>query len=174
MLFDRTRLQDSSARDDESASPKQGRNRETSSRPLVCMIFFFASQMSRNLQENTSQSSSDDGSPTQSSPVHRLDTLLSDVRPHAHRSPYITRFETLPVEMAPPGRPRGTSRESMHDTLLLVNFKNKWAWEQWLQTKEWQRFMERTEEERVFRRMPHVRCASSLQGLRDPLDVLFS
>ena len=174
MLFDRTRSQDGDVRDNAHPSQAPGdRSRESSNRPLVCMIFFFASQMPRNLQQNTSQESDGQGK-TQPAPVHRLDTLLSDVRPQAHRSPYVTRFETLPVEMAPPGRLRGTSRESMHDTLLLVNFKNKWAWEQWIQTKEWQSFMKKTETEGVFRRMPHVRCASSLRGLRDPVDVLLS
>ena len=32
--------------------------------------------------------------------------------------------------------------------------------------------MEGTERERVFRRIPHVRCARSLKGLGDPAEVL--
>ncbi|OJD27597.1 hypothetical protein ACJ73_01000 [Blastomyces percursus] len=59
--------------------------------------------------------------------VRRLDNLLSEVQEHAHASPLVTKFETIAVEMAPPGRPRGTTREAMHDTLLLVNFKNEQA-----------------------------------------------
>jgi hypothetical protein len=56
--------------------------------------------------------------------------------------------------------------------MLLVGFPHKRAWEQWIMTKEWQRFMRQTEEEQVFRRDPRVRCASSLKGLSDPMDVL--
>ncbi|KAL2010269.1 hypothetical protein VTN00DRAFT_6076 [Thermoascus crustaceus] len=149
--------------------------REDSTRPLACMIFFFASQMTRNLETKmvAVPESEKDGHQSSIS-VHRLDTLLSEVQQHAKASPYVTRFESIPVEMPPPGRPKGTTREEMHDILLLASFKNKWAWEQWIQTKEWQRFMQQTEKEGVFRRIPHVRCASSLKGLRDPIDVLTS
>lgn len=145
-----------------------------SDKPLSCMIFFFASQMTRNLQEPENSASLEMTTENTDSAhrVHRLDSLLAEVRQHAERSPYVTRFEAIPVEMAPPGRPRGTSREEMHDTLLLASFKNKKAWQQWTQTPEWQRFMQRTEQDAVFRRIPHVRCAHSLKGLRNPFEVL--
>ena len=63
-------------------------------------------------------------------------------------------------------------RETMHDTMLLMKFRSKKAREEWIETKEWQQFMEKTENEGVFRRIPHVRCAGSLKGLRDPMEVL--
>ncbi|KAK2796504.1 hypothetical protein FQN50_009517 [Emmonsiellopsis sp. PD_5] len=176
MLFQTTRSKEGSKDGEQAANvatPGKARGK-----PLVCMIFFFASQMSHNI-ETAKPAVADANSPptpSQSEPsmVHRLDTLLSEVQGHARANPLVTKFETIPVEMAPPGRPRGTTRESMHDTLLLVNFQNKQAWRQWIQTKEWQEFMQRTERELVFRRLPHVRCANSLKGLRDPLEVLLA
>ncbi|EEH32981.2 hypothetical protein PAAG_04034 [Paracoccidioides lutzii Pb01] len=151
-------------------------NPKPSEKPLVCVIYFFASQMSRNIQAAIPPPGVNSTSSTQTEPrkVHQLDNLLSKVQHHAHLSPLITKFETIPVEMAPPGRPRGTSREAMHDTLLLVNFKSKQAWREWVQTKEWQEFMQRTEKEAVFRRLPHVTCANSLKGLRNPIEVLMA
>ncbi|PGH09990.1 hypothetical protein GX51_00256 [Blastomyces parvus] len=150
-------------------------NPEMGGKPLVCVIFFFASQMSRHIQTARIppgvEPPSDQSGPPK---VHRLDNLLSEVQEHADASPLVTKFETLPVEMAPPGRPRGTTREAMHDTLLLANFKNKEAWREWIQTKEWQDFMQKTEREGVFRRLPHVTCANSLKGLRNPLEVLMA
>ena len=145
---------------------------KTEEKPLTCMIYFFASQMARNIQEvkdsRVTSSLGDKNSPVY---AHRLDTLLSEVKYHARLSPFVTHFETFPVEMPPPGKPKNTSREEMHDTMLVVKFPHKRAWEQWVMTKEWQRFMEKTEREQVFRRTPHVRCASSLRGLHDPDEV---
>ncbi|KKZ63685.1 hypothetical protein EMCG_01992 [[Emmonsia] crescens] len=151
-------------------------NLETVGKPLVCVIFFFASQMSRNIQTARAPPGVDPPFNNRSEPpkVHRLDNLLSEVQEHAQVSPLVTKFETFPVEMAPPGRPRGTTREAMHDTMLLVNFKNKQAWKEWIQTKEWQNFMQKTEKEAVFRRLPHVTCANSLKGLRNPVEVLMA
>lgn len=103
-----------------------------------------------------------------------MDTLLAQVQKHANRSPYVTRFEPIPVEMAPPGRPAGTSRDEMHDILLLASFKDKSAWQKWIATPEWQQFMQKTENEAVFRRIPHVRCAHSLKGLRNTFEVLMA
>ncbi|OJD13808.1 hypothetical protein AJ78_05765 [Emergomyces pasteurianus Ep9510] len=156
--------------------PENTETIETGGKPLVCVIFFFASQMSRNIQTarvapDVVLSSNNRSEPPK---VHRLDNLLSEVQEHAQVSPLVTKFETFPVEMAPPGRPRGTTREAMHDTMLLVNFKNKQAWKEWVQTKEWQDFMQKTEKEGVFRRLPHVTCANSLKGLRNPLEVLMA
>ena len=62
--------------------------------------------------------------------------------------------------------------DAVHDTLLLMKFRSKHAREEWIRTKEWVEFMEKTEDEGVFRRIPHVRCAGSLRGLSDPMDVL--
>ncbi|PGH05942.1 hypothetical protein AJ80_08254 [Polytolypa hystricis UAMH7299] len=175
MLFQRAAPKGKSGSDSEDPGPKEIRN--TYERPLVCMIYFFASQMPRNIEsitppkEGVLPMGARQGDTLQ---VHRLDSLLSEVQYHARLSRLVTRFETFPVEMPPPGIPRGMSREYMHDTLLLVSFRNKHAWEQWILTKPWQKFMERTEQEGVFRRIPHVRCAGSLKGLRDPLEVLMS
>lgn len=158
MLLDRTTV-------GEEASAKQ---KETPDQPLTCMIYFFASQMSRHIQTPAP--------PAQ--PTHRLDTLLKKMSTHAAFSPLITRFETFPVELPPqpPGplkrKTTVPNRDLMHDTLLLVNFRSRRAREEWIQTREWMEFMERTEREGVFRRVPHVRCAGSLRGLSDPREVL--
>jgi hypothetical protein len=166
MLFDKARKYGATGGDDSN---------EHHGKPLSCTIFFFASQMSRNLEEvNSSSTELTNGATRSSARVHRLDTLLSQIQLHADRSPYVTRFEAVPVEMAPPGRPQGTSREEMHDTLLFASFKSKRAWENWIQTPEWQQFMQSTEKEGVFRRIPHVACAHSLKGLRNPLEVLMA
>ncbi|OKL63951.1 hypothetical protein UA08_00675 [Talaromyces atroroseus] len=166
MLFDKTRNHLNSL---ESSAP--GRNH---GKPLACIIFFFASQMSCNLQRPATSSDATDGAAMQQPRIHRLDVLLAQVGEHAHRSPYVTRFEPIPVEMAPPGRPAGTSRAEMHDTLLLASFKDKAAWQKWIVTPAWQQFMASTENEAVFRRIPHVRCAHSLKGLRNALEILMA
>src|SRR4051794_27728242 len=119
MLFDKVR----------KYSPSKENTKEDSKKPLACMIFFFASQMSQNLEERRGSSiEPSDRTVSDGKRTHRLDTLLSEVQQHAYQSPHVTRFEAIPVEMAPPGRPRGTTLEEMHDTLLLASFKNKWAW----------------------------------------------
>lgn len=84
--------------------------------------------------------------------AHRLDVLLAEVGEHASRNPYVTHSEPIPVEMLPPGRPTGASRDEMHDVLLLASLKDRAAWQKWIETPEWQRFMQRTESEAVFRR----------------------
>lgn len=157
MLLERTTV-----REDET------RQKETPDQPLTCMIYFFASQMSRHIQTPAPPAP----------PTHRLDTLLKKISTHAAFSPLITRFETFPVEMPPqpPGPPKTRTtvpdRDLMHDTLLLVNFRSRRAREEWIQTREWMEFMARSEREGVFRRVPHVRCAGSLRGLSDPREVL--
>ena len=146
---------------------------EKPDQPLTCMIYFFASQMSRNIQTIPP---SEQRSPTDRRPVptHRLDSLLTRMGAHAAFSPLITHFETFPVEVpGPPGRRRSMPpRGSVHDTMLLMRFRSKRAREEWIESREWQEFMEKTENEGVFRRIPHVRCAGSLMGLRDPMEVL--
>jgi hypothetical protein len=133
------------------------------------MMYFFASQMSRNMQF----SSSSDSDKNLHTPIHPLDKLLSKVGVHAAFSPLVTQFETFPVEIPqPPGRRSKMPREVNHDTMLLVKFRSKQAREEWIATKEWREFMEKTEREGVFRRIPHVRCAGSLRGLSDPMEVL--
>lgn len=143
-------------------------------KPLSCMIFFFASQMLSNLETPAASTGSTDESRMPRTRAHRLDVLLAEVGEYANRSPYVTRFEPIPVEMSPPGRPTGTSRDEMHDVLLLASFKDKTAWQKWIETPEWQRFMQRTENEAVFRRLPHVRCAHSHKGLRNTLEILMA
>lgn len=166
MLFDKTRNHRHNL---DSLTPS--RHHEN---PLACIIFFFASQMSSNLQSPTTPADPADRTLTQRNRTHRLDVLLSQVQEHANRSPYVTRFESIPVEMSPPGRPAGTSRDEMHDILLLASFKDKVSWQKWIETPEWQRFMQTTENEAVFRRIPHVRCAHSLKGLRNTLEILMA
>jgi hypothetical protein len=133
----------------------------TNERPLMCMMYFFASQMNWNISTSST--------PEQ----HPLDKLLSKVGIHAAFSPHVTQFETFPVEIPqPPGRKSKVSREVNHDTMLFMKFRSKRAREEWIATKEWREFMEKTESEGVFRRIPHVRCAGSLRGLSDPMEVL--
>jgi hypothetical protein len=132
------------------------------------MMYFFASQMRQNMQPAVD---SDKTLPT--TQTHPLDRLLSKISTHAAFSPLITRFETFPVETPlPPGRRPQAPRDVNHDTLLLVKFRSARAREEWIRTREWREFMERTEREAVFRRLPHVRCAGSLKGLGDPMEVL--
>ncbi|KUL92158.1 hypothetical protein ZTR_02522 [Talaromyces verruculosus] len=164
MLFTKNR---SNSDEPEESSRKHGK-------PLSCMIFFFASQMLSNLESPAASAGSADESRISRTRAHRLDVLLAEVGEHANHSPYVTRFEPIPVEMSPPGRPTGTSRDEMHDVLLLASFKDKTAWRKWIETPEWQRFMQRTENEAVFRRIPHVRCAHSHKGLRNTLEILMA
>ncbi len=141
--------------------------KEDAEQPLTCMFYFFASQMNRNIQTRPPQD--------QSPQVHPLNKLLSKVGTHAAFSPLVTQFETFPVEIPElhmPGRKPLLPKEIMHDTMLLMKFRSKRAREEWIATREWIEFMEKTESEGVFRRMPHVRCAKSLRGLSDPMEVL--
>lgn len=150
-------------------------SRHEKEKPLACIIFFFASQMTYNLQTTPATGlNSENAAGKCEARNHQLDSLLAEVREHANQSPYVTRFEAIPVEIAPPGRPRGTSSQEMHDTLLLASFKSKNAWGQWIQTSEWKHFMQETADKGVFRRIPHVRCAHSLKGLRNPFEVLMA
>ena len=131
-------------------------------------MYFFAAQMRQNMQP-----AADSDQTLQTSQTHPLDKLLAKVSTHAAFSPLIARFETFPVEISvPPGRRLLAPREVNHDTLLLVKFRNARARDEWIRTREWQEFMERTERDRVFRRLPHVRCARSLKGLGDPMECL--
>ena len=127
------------------------------------MMYFFVSQMSWNMQ-----------TPDEAPPAHPLDKLLARLGVHAAFSPLVTQFETFPVEIPqPPGTRRSkVPKEVMHDTMLLIKFRSKRAREEWIATKEWGEFREKTESEGVFRRLPHVRCAGTLRGLSDPMEVL--
>lgn len=144
--------------------------------PLTCMIYFFASQMGRNIQTAPVPSNGRSASVDINHSVHRLDTLLAKIGIHASFSPLITRFDTFPVEIteaaAQSKRRKRPLETTVHDTMLLVKFRSAKAREEWIATREWREFMQQTETEDVFRRMPHVRCARSLKGLRDPIEVL--
>ena len=163
ILFQRTGL--SRDGDKDVAKP------DDAEQPLTCMIYFFASQMRRNIQTPLPHEIQ-----SRTAPAHRLDTMLAKVGMHAAYSPLISRFETFPVEIPEaPGLSKKApkvSRDQMHDTMLLMKFRSKRAREEWIATREWQEFMQKTEQEGVFRRIPHVRCARSLKGLMDPIDVL--
>lgn len=146
-------------------------------RPLTCMFLFFASQMHRNIQAADPDLVRRGVMPDQ--PTHQLDSMLARVGMHAVHSPLISKFQTFPVEI--PSGAGSTSefsedatsmREEFHDTVMMMKFRDKRAREEWIATREWQAFMRDTEVNDVFRRMPHVRCASSARGLMDPWDSL--
>ncbi|KIW20380.1 hypothetical protein PV08_00955 [Exophiala spinifera] len=175
MLLRRTDTDATSAARDANGQQKVNNQMADSQRPLTCMFYFFASQMKRNIQRADEDLVQRGKLPDE--PIHRLDTMIARLRMHAAYSPHITKFETYPVEIpdaAPTWlkRPPRPSPEEVHDTVMLMKFRNKGAREEWIATKEWQEFMTKTEGEQVFRRMPHVRCASSLRGLMDPVDIL--
>lgn len=173
MYLDRTQKYDRMVAEKEGGAGKAN----DSEQPLTCMIYFFASQMTRHLQQQNAEIR--EGNGNSKPPIHRLDALLSRIGVHAAFSPHVTRFETFPVEIPPTaGNPKRKddepSKESMHDTMLLVKFRSKRAREEWIATPEWMEFMEKTDKEGVFRRIPHVRCARSLKGLRDPVEILMA
>lgn len=62
----------------------------------------------------------------------------------------------------------------MQDEMLLVDFKNAQAWNEWVQTKEWQDFMQKTEKGGVFRCLHHEACTNSLRGLRGPIGAIMA
>jgi hypothetical protein len=187
MLFDKTRVIDKLDAEPSSTSPPTPEAKDGSApsalpafqsreqeKPLTCMIYFFASQMSRNVQP-TPQAPSTFPPQAPPPPTHRLDTLLTTLRTHALLHPnLVTRFDLLPVEIPWPNMKKKPQlpKESMHDTLLLVKFRSAQAREAFIATRGWSEFMEKTEKEGVFRRVPHVRCARTIKGLRDPIEVL--
>lgn len=139
--------------------------------PLTCMIYFFATQMRQNSRVVDTY--------TAPAPAtHPLDALLARIGTHAAFSPLVMHFETFPVEVTLSGPPsshrsRGLlPRDVNHDTLLLISFRSARAREEWIRTREWHEFMERTERDGVFRRLPHVRCAGSVRGLGNVREVL--
>lgn len=173
MLLQRTALGEQSA-SRQTKEHRDERQLRDSERPLTCMFFFFASQMKRNIQP-ADQDLVRRGKVIDQ-PTHRLDSMLARVGMHAALSPLVTDFQTYPVEILDaPGfsqkNPK-SSREEIHDSVMMMKFRDKRAREEWIATKEWQDFMAKTEGEQVFRRMPHVRCASSVRGLMDPIDSL--
>ncbi|KIW97152.1 uncharacterized protein Z519_02544 [Cladophialophora bantiana CBS 173.52] len=145
-------------------------------RPLTCMFYFFASQMKRNMQP-ADQDLVRRGR-LEDKPTHQLDSMIARLGMHAAFSPLISKFDTYPVEIADTApesslqKNPATSREDVHDTVMIMEFRDKRARQEWIATKEWQEFMRETEGQQVFRRMPHVRCASSIRGLMDPMDIL--
>jgi len=141
-------------------------------RGLTCMFYFFASQIQRNIQPADPDLVRRRKALNQ--PTHKLDTMLIRLKMHAAFSPLISRFEIIPVDIPDsPGFSRNRPpREQLHDTMLLMKFRNRRARQEFVATKEWQEFYNGAESQQVFRRMPHVRCASNLRGLMDPIDIL--
>ncbi|KAJ9637580.1 uncharacterized protein PV06_09461 [Exophiala oligosperma] len=175
MLLRRTDTDATSAARDVGGQLHRNSQIADSQRPLTCMFYFFASQMKRNIQPADRDLVQRGRLPDE--PTHKLDTMVARLRMQAAFSPHVTKFETYPVEIPDPAptwlkREARPSPEEIHDTVMLMKFRNKRAREEWIATKEWQEFMTKTEGEQVFRRMPHVRCASSLRGLMDPVDIL--
>jgi hypothetical protein len=180
MLLQRTTLGEQRAGAQARAESKAEQEATTtaaaaaSDRPLTCMFFFFASQMKRNVQPADPDLVRRGKVADQ--PTHQLDSMVARIGLHAAYSPLVTKFHTYPVEIpdAPGFSPRNPkpSRDDVHDTVMLMKFRDKRAREEWIATKEWQEFMQNTEGQQVFRRMPHVRCASSVRGLMDPMDIL--
>lgn len=158
----------------ESEADQQAKQMADGERPLTCMFYFFASQMKRNIQPADPDLVRRGKMPDR--PTHQLDSMLARIGMHAAHSPLISKFEAFPVEI--PDSPGSTSespkhpQEQFHDTVMMMKFRDKRAREEWIVTKEWQEFMTNTNGQDVFRRMPHVRCASSVRGLMDPMDSL--
>jgi hypothetical protein len=173
MLLQRTGLSEQKAAE-VSKAERVAKEAADAERPLTCMFFFFASQMKRNIQpadpDLVRRGVVKDRS------THRLDTMIARMGMHAAHSSLVTQVQTAPVEIpdAPGWSKRNPkpSREDVHDTVMFMKFRDKGAREEWIATKEWQDFMRSTEAEPVFRRIPHVRCASSMKGLMDPIDML--
>ena len=144
--------------------------------PLTCMFYFFASQMARNTQpadqDLVRRGRIEDKS------AHQLDSMIARLGMQAAFSPLIQKFDTHPTEI-PNLRPEPTRRDTLapsaaevHDTVLIVKFRDKRVRQDWIAMKEWQNFMQKTEVKDVFRRVPLVRCASSVRGLMDPVEIL--
>lgn len=176
MLLQRTNLGEQNA----AAKTADADHRQPSDgdRPLTCMFYFFASQMQRNIQP-ADQDLVRRGSMADK-PTHQLDSMITRLGTKAAFSPLVSKFETYPTEIPDP-RPESIRRknpapspEEFHDTVVIMKFRDKRARQEWIATKEWQEFMQKTEGQEVFRRMPHVRCASSVRGLMDPWDILTS
>ncbi|KAI1613831.1 hypothetical protein EDD36DRAFT_208517 [Exophiala viscosa] len=173
MRFQRTSLAEQ-AESSQTKVQRDERKARDYERPLTCMFFFFASQMKRNIQPADPDLVRRGKIVDQ--PTHRLDSMLARLEMHAALSPLVTDLQTYPVEI--PDAPAFSqkdpkpSREEVRDSVMTIKFRDKRAREEWIATKEWQDFMAKTEGEQVFRRMPHVRCASSMRGLMDPLDML--
>ncbi|ETN40853.1 uncharacterized protein HMPREF1541_05133 [Cyphellophora europaea CBS 101466] len=172
MLFKRTQAGRPTSTDVADGSSLQAQS--VPGQPLTCMFYFFASQMTQNIQ--AAEADLGRRGEQQDVPTHRLDTLLARLRMHATFSQLITKFESYPVQITDSNeqrKPMSTRRRApVHDTVVLMRFRDRRAREEWITTKEWQDFMRQTEAEQVFRQMPHVRCARSLKGLMDPIDVL--
>ncbi|KIX10050.1 uncharacterized protein Z518_01131 [Rhinocladiella mackenziei CBS 650.93] len=173
MLLQRTALSEQAVAS-ETKAERGAKDAADSERPLTCMFFFFASQMKRNIQP-ADQDLVRRGKMADQ-PTHQLDSMVARIGMHAAHSPLVTKFETYPVEIPDaPGfskRNPKPSREEVHDTVMLMKFRDKRARQEWIASKEWQEFMQKTDDHQVFRRMPHVRCASSVRGLMDPMDIL--
>ncbi|KAK4939232.1 hypothetical protein LTR10_020428 [Elasticomyces elasticus] len=173
MHFQRTTLSEQSA-SGQNRAQRDDRQARDSERPLTCMFFFFASQMKHNIQP-ADQDLVRRGKVVDQ-PTHKLDSMLARLEMHAAHSPLVTDLQTYPVEIpnAPGFSQRNSEplREKIHDSVMTIKFRDRRAREEWIATKEWQDFMAKTEGEQVFRQMPHVRCASSMRGLMDPIDML--
>ncbi|EXJ62887.1 hypothetical protein A1O7_03329 [Cladophialophora yegresii CBS 114405] len=175
MLLRRTSLSEQHAAGKTTAE-QQARRDSDGQRPLTCMFYFFASQMKRNTQPADSDLVR--RGTVEDKPTHRLDSMIARLGMQAAFSPLISKFDTYPAEI-PDARPESSRRKKpapppgeVHDTVLIMKFRDKRAQQEWIATKEWQDFMQKTEGQEVFRRMPHVRCASSVRGLMDPMDIL--
>ncbi|KIX98208.1 uncharacterized protein Z520_06288 [Fonsecaea multimorphosa CBS 102226] len=175
MILERTSLSRQHAAS-RAAAELETKQEADGQRPLTCMFYFFASQMKQNVQP-PDQDLVRRGK-LEDKPTHQLDSMIARLAMHAAFSPLISKFETYPVEIpntAPASarqKNRTASREQVHDSVMIMKFRDKRARQEWIATKEWQDFMRETEGQQVFRRMPHVRCASSLRGLMDPMDIL--
>jgi hypothetical protein len=175
MLFQRTNLSEQHGVAD-TTEDRRAQQAVDGERPLTCMFYFFASQMKHNIQP-ADQDLVRRGR-VEDKPMHQLDSMVARLGMQAAFSPLVSKFETYPVEIPDP-RPESSRRkkpapspQEVHDTVLIMKFRDKRARQEWIATKEWQEFMQRTEGGEVFRRMPHVRCASSVKGLMDPIDIL--
>jgi hypothetical protein len=175
MLLQRTNIEDSHGGSSARTS-QQTEGVADDDRPLTCMFYFFASQMQRNIQPADPDLVR--RGRVADKPTHQLDSMLARLSMQAAFSPLVSKFETYPTQI-PDQRPQDvrqrkpkTCSDEVHDTVLIVKFRDKRARQEWIATKEWQQFRQATQSQEVFRRMPHVRCASSVRGLMDPVDIL--
>src|ERR1700712_2657392 len=153
MLFQRTSLGDQRAAE-QSIAERQPRHTADGERPLTCMFYFFASQMKSNIQP-ADQDLVRRGR-IEDKPTHQLNSMISRLGMQAAFSPLISKFETYPAAI-PDQRPEAARRENpapspeeVHDTVVIMKFRDKRARQEWISTKEWQEFMRKTEDQEVF------------------------
>jgi hypothetical protein len=91
-------------------------------RPLTCMVYFFASQMKKHVEDNRADQRLALEKQGQATPIHRLDSLQSKVKIHASYFPLITRFETILVETPQAERTGGNRQLCREISCMMLCF----------------------------------------------------